>query len=127
MRALLASAIALAAFTTAASAIDMNFLKHAPISRLSADELKQFRAFIAKTLDESADGSTADWRAPKTSFSSKVTPQKNAVDGRFKCREARIESESRDLQQSGNYWFCKSDKGGWQLRTPSENAQRSAK
>ena len=44
--------------TGAAQAVNISFLKDAPITRLDAVELKAFRAFIAKTLDEAADGTT---------------------------------------------------------------------
>ena len=105
------------------NAVNMRFLKDAPLTRLNSDELKVFREFLVKTLDETPQGTTVEWTAPKTIFNSKITPQKSASDGSFKCRQARIESKSSDRQASGDYWFCKSDKAGWQFRTPSKNAK----
>jgi surface antigen len=104
-------------------AVDMQFLKDAPITRLKGDEVKEFRDVVNKTLDETPQGTTVEWNAPKTSFNSKITPQKSVIDGSFKCRQARIESKATDRQASGDYWFCKDDKRGWGFRTPSKNAQ----
>src|SRR5262245_60587180 len=73
-------------------AVNMNVFKDAPITRLNADEVKEFRATVIKTLNDGADGATVEWKAPKTRFTSKITPQKSFADGKLKCREATIES-----------------------------------
>src|SRR4051794_6421574 len=63
------------------NAVNMRFLKDAPLTRLNSDELKVFREFLVKTLDETPQGTTVEWTAPKTVFNSKITPQKSASDG----------------------------------------------
>ena len=102
-----------------ALALNTNVFKDAPVSRLKGDEVKEFQAFVIKTLDQGADGATAEWKAPKTRFTSKVTPGKTFEDGKLKCREAIIDSDSHDRQMRGTYTFCKGGKGGWQFRIPS--------
>jgi hypothetical protein len=62
------------AFCAPASAVNMSFLKDAPITRLDSKELKAYNEFIGKTLSEGADGVAAEWTAPKTPFKGKVTP-----------------------------------------------------
>ena len=106
------------AFAAPAFALNMSGFRDAPITRLSADEVKAFRAAVVKVLDESPDGTTTEWKADKTQFTSTITPQTAFVDGKFKCRKATIESDSHDRFQRGIYTFCKGDKGGWQFRTP---------
>lgn len=101
-----------------ALAMNMNVFKDAPVSRLKGDEVKEFRAFVMKTLDEGTDGTTAEWKAPKTRFTSKVTPVKSFEDGKWKCRDTTIDSDSHDRQMRGTYTFCKSAKGEWQFRSP---------
>lgn len=101
-----------------AFAVNVNVFKDAPITRLSGEELKAFRAFVDKTLDETPDGTTGQWTAPKTKFTSNVTPQKSFTDGKLKCREATVESDSHDRYARGLYVFCKGGKGGWQFRIP---------
>ena len=76
-----------------------------------------------KTLDETQDGVTVEWKAPKTKFVSKITPQKTFADGKAKCREATIESDAHDRFQRGLYTFCKGEKGEWQFRFPSSKAK----
>ncbi|HKA45490.1 MAG TPA: hypothetical protein VKF40_26120 [Burkholderiales bacterium] len=102
-----------------AGAVNVNVFKDAPITRLNAEEVKEFSAFVNKALDDGKEGATLEWKAPKTTFTSKVTPGKSFDDGKLKCREATIESDSHDRFQRGNYTFCRGDKGNWGFRTPT--------
>jgi len=118
--------IVLALFLLAeqAWAINMSGFRDAPITRLSGGELKAFRAFVMTTLDQTPDGVTVVWQAPKTRFVSKITPQRTFIDGKRKCREATVESEAHDRYQRGVYSLCQSANGEWQFKTP---AARSGK
>lgn len=110
-----------------ASAMNMNVFKDAPVTRLKGEEVKEFKTFVMKTLDEGKDGTTAEWKAPKTNFTSKVTPVKTFEDGKLKCREATIDSDSHDRQMRGLYTFCKGGKGDWQFRTVDSKGKARAK
>ena len=102
-----------------AYAINMSGFKEGPITRLTGEELKVFRATVMKTLDDTPDGMTVEWIAPKTRFVSKITPQKSFTEGKLRCREATIESDSHDRYQRGIYTICKGAKGDWQFRIPA--------
>ena len=104
-------------------ALNMSGFRDAPVTRLSADEVKEFRATVMKTLDSGADGTTVEWKAPKTKFVSKITPQKSFADGKSKCREATIESDSHDRFQRGLYTFCKGEQGDWQFKLPASKSK----
>jgi len=111
--------VAAACFLVApAFALNMSGFKDAPITRLTGEELKAFRAALMKTLDETPEGTTVEWKAPKTPFVSKITPRKSFTDGKQPCREITIESDARDLLQRGLYTFCKQANGEWQFKTP---------
>ena len=97
----LALAATVTAFALPAQASNFDFLKYAPISRLSASELTEFSAAIGKSLDEASDGQALQWKAPKSEFNATVTPMKRYAEGKRECREARIESEARELKASG--------------------------
>src|SRR5262245_61839272 len=107
-----------------AAAVNMNVFKDAPVTRLNGDEIKAFRAFIEKGLDEGKEGATLEWKAPKTTFTSKLTPGKSFDEGKLKCREATIESDSHDRFQRGIYTFCKSEKGAWGFKSPGKKAAK---
>jgi surface antigen len=100
-----------------AAAINMNVFKDAPITRLTGEELKAFRATVMRTLDETPDGMTVEWRAPKTRFVSKITPQKSFTHDKLKCRDTVIESDAHDRFQRGVYTFCKGAKGEWGFKS----------
>ena len=116
--AVLAVTLAVPAF-----AVNINVFKDAPVTRLNAEEIKAFRAFVIKTLNEGADGASAEWKATKTTFTSKVTPMKTFQDGKLKCRDATIDSDSHDRQMRGTYTFCKGDKGDWQFKIPDKKSK----
>lgn len=105
--------------TGPAFGLNMSVFKDAPLTRLTATEVTEYRDTVSKVLDETPDGTTVEWKAPKTQFVSKITPQRSFKDGKFKCREATIESEAHDRFQRGRYTFCKEDKGNWQFRRSS--------
>jgi len=110
--------LALIVVMSPASALNMSGFKDAPITRLSSEELKVFRAFVMKTLDQTPDGTTVEWKAEKTRFVSKLTPHRSFTDGKLPCREITIDSDARDRYQRGLYTLCKSANGDWQFKTP---------
>jgi surface antigen len=122
MKRLLATAALLAAMGPA-WALNMSGFKDAPITRLTGEELKAFRAAVMKALDEAPEGQTVEWKAPKTPFVSKITPARSFNDGKLQCREATIESDARDRFQRGRYTFCRQANGEWQFRIPTSRSK----
>jgi surface antigen len=108
--------LALALAAPAALALNMNGFKEAPLTRLTKDELKAFRAAVMKVLDEAPDGAMVEWKAPKTRFVSRITPRSSFTEGKLKCREAVVESDAHDRFQRGLYSFCKQANGEWQFK-----------
>jgi surface antigen len=101
--------------------LNMSGFREAPITRLTEEELKAFRAFVMKTLDDTPDGTMVEWKAPKTQFTSKITPLKTYASEKYPCRDATIESDARDRHQRGRYTFCKARNGEWQFSRPPAN------
>jgi len=112
------SPLALMVVMSPAWALNMSGFKDAPITRLTGEELKAFRAAVMKVLDETPDGTTFEWKAEKTRFVSKITPRRSYMEKQVKCREATIESDAHDRYQRGLYNFCKAANGEWQFKTP---------
>jgi len=110
--------ILLAAFAAPAFALNMSVFKDAPLTRLTPEEVTAFSTVIINTLDKGTEGTTVEWKAPKTPFTSKITPGKSTADGKRQCREVTIESEAKDRFQRGTYSFCKAANGKWQLAVP---------
>ena len=117
MSRILAGLIAAAA-AGAAFAVNISGLRDAPVTRLSEAELEQFKSFVEKSLDEVPDGKTVEWTAPKTQFTSKITPEKSFTDAGRRCRNVTIDSKSRDRQMRGLYMLCKVSNGEWEFRLP---------
>ena len=115
--------LALVGIAAPAWALNMSGFKDAPLTRLTGEELKAFRAAVMKVLDETPEGTTVEWKAPKTPFTSKITPRKSFTDGKQQCREATVESDAHDLLQRGLYTFCKQANGEWQFRIPTSKSK----
>lgn len=110
--------IVLAAFSAPAFALNMSVFKDAPMTRLNADEMQAFSKVIINALDQGPEGTTVEWKAPKTQFTSRITPGKSTSEGKRQCREVVIESEAKDRFQRGTYSFCKAASGQWQFAVP---------
>ena len=123
----MAAVIAVAWFSSTSNALEMGFFHDAPFTQLNADEVTKFRAFVIETLNSAADGATAQWTAPQTIFKSTLTMRKSVMDGKYRCRQARIESASKDRKGAGEYWFCKAEGSEWTYRTPGGNAKPTSK
>jgi surface antigen len=119
----IAAGPALMALAVVAFAFNMSFLEDSPITRLTAEELKQYTAFTLKALDAVPDGTTIEWTAPKSQFSSKITLERTFTDGNLTCRDARIEADARDRHSRGKYTFCKV-KGEWTFKVPDSKSGR---
>jgi surface antigen len=111
-------AMAVSMIASGAFAINSSVFLDAPITRLSEGELEAFKTFVEKTLDQSPEGKTVQWKASKTPFLSKLTPGKRFTDEGLTCREMTIESDSHDRHQRGRYIFCKVKAGTWEFRLP---------
>lgn len=116
--------IVLAACAAPAFALNMSVFKDAPLTRLTSEEVTAFSTVIINTLDKGAEGATVEWKAPKTPFTSKITPGKSTADGKRQCREVTIESEAKDRFQRGTYSFCKTANGKWQFAVPDSKSAK---
>ncbi|MGZ5089603.1 MAG: hypothetical protein ACXWCY_30525 [Burkholderiales bacterium] len=119
----IAAGAALVVFAVFAHAFNMSFLNDSPVTRLTAEELKQYTAFTLKALDEAPDGTTVEWRAPKSQFTSKITLERTFTEANLTCRDARIEADARDRHSRGTYTFCKV-KGVWTFKIPDAKSGR---
>lgn len=97
-------------------AVNVNVFKDAPMTRLSKDEVPEYSKAIVKVLESTPDGVTVEWKAPKTPFTSKITPKDTTGSGDARCRSVTIEAEAVDRFQRGTYNLCKGKQGQWQFR-----------
>lgn len=114
--------LALALASAPAFALNMSVFKDAPITRLTEPEIKAFRTAVLNALETAPEGTTIEWKASKTQFTSKITPGSTVTGIERICRNATIESEAKDRFQRGTYSFCKTPGGQWQLSSPGSRS-----
>jgi surface antigen len=85
-----------------------NSLDETPYAGFGKEDRQLFIANLQKTLDESPDGSTTQWRNEKTGCSGSVMVMKGR-DQRPNCRVARIVNIHKARRGEEQYEFCKAN------------------
>ena len=99
----------------AAMAINLNFLRNAPISRFNQQDIQLLQEAFLKAMDSGADGTTVEWANDRTGASGTITPTERFQRGGAECRTARFTTRFRALTGGGEFSFCKNSKGDWLL------------
>jgi surface antigen len=85
-----------------------NYLDETPYAGFGKEDRRLFIANLQKTLDESPDGSTTQWRNEKTGCSGTVMVMKGP-DEKPNCRLAHIVNVHKARRGEGQYEFCKTN------------------
>ena len=101
-------------FALPAFAFNELWAKHAPITKMTDEDMKIAGAAIRKALDEGAEGQAYPWSNPATKASGTVTPVKSLVIGGRQCRKVDFETRAGDRSNRSSWNICKT-KDGWKV------------
>jgi surface antigen len=104
-----------------AGATNLAFLKEAPISRFTKQDMKLFEQALNDALEKSADGEAKTWSNPDTQAGGEIKTIKSFKRGAMPCRSLVIRNSAKGLTASGEYSLCKQPKGEWK-QASSEGA-----
>ena len=93
----------------------MSFLKNAPISEYSSEELDIMEKNIYKALDTLADGETREWQSSNPKNNGKVTIIKTLKNTEKNCRQAEIINKTTVQKGTINFIFCKNKNDQWKI------------
>jgi surface antigen len=101
-----------------AAATNLAFLKDAPISRFTKQDMKLFEQTLNDALEKSADGDVKTWSNPDTQAGGEIKTLKSFKRGALPCRRLAIRNSAKGLTASGEYSLCKQPKGEWKQAPP---------
>ncbi len=102
-------------------ASNLGFLKDAPITRFTGQDLEIFQSTLYDTLDQNADGSTRHWENPKTGSAGEIVVVKSIAQDSQRCRRVRISNRARGYAEAKtDAVFCKEADGQWKVSSPSK-------
>jgi surface antigen len=102
-------------------ASNFGFLKDAPITRFTGQDLEIFQSTLYDTLNQNADGSTRHWENPKTGSAGEIVIVKSFAQDSKRCRRVRISNRARGYAETKtDMVFCKETTDQWKVSPPSK-------
>lgn len=98
-----------------AMATNMGFLRNSPMSRFNSRDHELLQAAFLKAMNDEPEGSTVTWANDRTGAGGTVTPIESFERAGARCRKATFTTKVQSLTGGGEYSFCKTAKGNWQL------------
>lgn len=111
----LTAAIAAALVTVSAQGQGYRWLDTSPIKFFSDEDWELMRSTARKTLDNSRDGTTANWSNPETDASGSITVISTYEEDGRRCRKTKFYNSARGLTGSGIFRLCRIEDGTWKI------------
>jgi hypothetical protein len=109
------SLLAVLATALPVAAANLNFLKDAPISKFTEEDLKIFTQTRDQLLNTGKDGETREWSNPATKASGKINIVKSFERDGLRCRSLKITNRAKGLSQTNPANFCQQASQEWIL------------
>jgi len=120
LRLIIASALALSA-SHLAHAVNIGFLRDAPITFFSQEEMGMFKQTVLRSLADNADGQTSRWSSTTSDSGGEVTPLDTRNVDDTTCRRTRIVNRAKGREGFGVYEFCLQPDGDWKIVSRAPN------
>lgn len=102
------------AWIGAGSAANTSFLNDSVLAEFKDADVTMFQSAIDEAL-ALPTGETKAWENPATGAGGRITPSgPHSHDGR-ECRKLRVENHARGRSGQGDWNYCRSAEGRWEL------------
>ena len=101
-----------------AYAFNTRFLRDAPITLFSKQDLQLFQQTVMRSLAHNADGQTTRWSSATTDSNGEITPLDTRTVDKTTCRRTRIVNRAQGRDGHGVYEFCQQPDGDWKIGRP---------
>lgn len=98
---------------TPAPASNLQFLRDAPVAKMTKDDLALFQSNLRAALDQNADGSTRRWENPATGASGTLTPVSTYEQDGATCRRLEIVNTVQGITGRSTFNMCRQADGTW--------------
>jgi surface antigen len=109
---------ALAAASALVFASNVQFMRDAPIAKMTKEDLALFQANMREALEQDADGTTRRWKNPDTGTSGTLTPVSTFEQNGLKCRRLEIVNTLQGLTGRSLFDMCRQADGNWVSSAP---------
>jgi surface antigen len=99
-------------------ASNVQFLRDAPIAKMTKEDLALFQTNMHEALEQDADGATRRWKNPNTGASGALTPVSTSEQNGLKCRRLEIVNTVQGLTGRSTFDMCRQADGTWLSSTP---------
>jgi surface antigen len=106
-------ALLLLGLSARATASNLQFLRDAPISKMTKEDSALFQAAMREALEHDADGVTRRWENPKTGASGTLTPVSTSMHDGVKCRKIEIINNVQGQSGRSAFDMCRQPNGEW--------------
>ena len=105
----------LAAFCAVnALAVNTTFLRDAPVSRMTREDVDILWAAATRVLESGPDGVAQTWENRATGAGGVLTPLKTSARGATRCRDLQVKNHAGELQgQATVVTLCRTADGEW--------------
>jgi surface antigen len=110
--------LTLVALSAPVSASNIQFLRDAPIAKMTKEDLALFQTNMREALEQDPDGTTRRWENPNTGASGTLTPVSTSEQNGVKCRRLDIVNTVQGLTARSTFNMCRQADGTWVSSTP---------
>lgn len=117
--------VTIAGTTTSVYASNLQFLRDAPVAKMTPEDAELFRANLNATLEQNTDGVARQWRNPKTNAGGSATPLSTYEREGRKCRKVEFKNTVGGATGHAVVDLCRQADGVWvrpaEPSTPSKS------
>ena len=96
-------------------ALNLGFLKNAPISKMNADDTSMLSAAIQQALTDNTDNQELSWNNDKTGSNGTVKVLRSYEAHNTNCRTILLYNVSHGESATSQFDFCRSRNGEWKV------------
>ena len=101
---------------TFSGAVNLNFLRHSPASKLTAEDTALLSAAVQHALNHNEDNTTHRWHNPETEHCGELTPLNTYTAYGTTCRKLKIHNRTEIENGSLEFDFCQDpETGEWKI------------
>jgi surface antigen len=109
---------ALAVASASVFASNVQFMRDAPIAKMTKEDLALFQTNMREALEQDADGTTRRWKNPDSGASGTLTPVSTFEQNGVKCRRLEIVNTVQGLTARSTFNMCRQADGTWVSSAP---------
>ncbi len=119
----LSVALLLLGLNVPVAASNVQFLRDAPVAKMTKEDQALFRKALYAALEENADGAATRWENPDTQASGVLTPLSTFERDGMRCRRIEIANNIQGTSARSAFDLCRHPDGRWRSAAPTPQSK----